>query len=377
MTIKPFRICAFVALALGLRTFISVSPVQAQTTQRVDVAGDGTAFSVALNSSELGKEYALLTELKAKSAATATITLKGPAGIVGKVFVKVVPASTDINTLDLNPLYWTPIPVRYVNGDFKAEIITGEDPYLGEGQALNCPPYLSASEINYMLEQLRLVYGPNFSRIQLCQLLTAQLGGFNSSVVFNDEGGPEGDALTARGVIQRDACSSAYKYIVQYRINPTGLPWYQYTGLNNITASLKVAPATPVSGGVKPGAWRLKDSEGRNKGSKILITPALGATYDQKFGAPGTDKLFIQYWKNGVVPPKKEHKGKTRILFGSKLFMINKDPVGKHLNGKKKTITLVNGERAFSFCAALKAEDSCNKAYAKATGIKCKKIYSK
>lgn len=363
-------------LALTVLVITSVSPAAAQTTQRVDVAGDGSAFSVALNSSELGKEYALLTEVKTLSAATASISLNGPSGVVGKIFVKAIPANQSIDTLDLNPLYWTPVPVRYINGDFRAQIITGEDPYLGEGQALKCPSYLGAEEINLMLNQLRAVYGQTFTKQQLCLLLTAQLAGFNVTSL-DDYLAPDGETPLARGVVMRDACSKAYKYIVQFRINPTGLPWYEYTGLQNITATFSVVPAKPISAGLKAGAWRLKRSEGRDNGAWILLTSALGLAMDEKYGAPGTDTLYLQYWKNGQVQKKKEYKGKTRILYGSKLLMINKDPTRKQLNGKKKTFTFVNGDSAYSFCASLKAEDSCNKDYAKATGIKCKKVYSK
>jgi hypothetical protein len=220
------------------------------------------------------------------------------------------------------------------------------------------------------------VYGPGFTKQQLCLLLTSQLAGFNVTSL-DDYLAPDGATPLARGVVMRDACSKAYKYIVQFRINPTGLPWYEYTGLQNITATLNVAPAKPISAGFKFGEWRLKESEGRDNGAWIFLTAALGLAMDEKYGAPGTDTLYLQYWKNGEVQKKKEYKGKTRILYGSKLLMINKDPTRKHLNGKKKTFTFVNGDSAYSFCASLKAEDSCNKAYAKATGIKCKKVYSK
>ncbi len=262
--------------------------------------------------------------------------------------------------------------MRYANGEFRSQIISGEDPSVNGGSAVQCPSYLGEAEINYMLSQLRQVYGPGFTRDQLCELLTTQLssgGGFN----YNNEPNPDPEAEAARGPIMRDSCSKNYKYIVQFRINASGLGPWEYNGLNAIKATLKLAPSKPISNGVKVGTWRLKVSVGRDAGRYILIVPALGASLDDSVGAPGTDKMAIQTWKNGKIASQK--KGQTRMLFGPKLFSINKDPVQSVLNGKKRTYTYTNGERIFSFCAALKREDSCTKSYMDATAFKCKKVY--
>ncbi|MBX7145550.1 MAG: hypothetical protein K1X79_13955 [Oligoflexia bacterium] len=353
---------------------VAVDALQAQALQPFYVAGDGAPVTIPLNASEYGKEYTLIAEIKGMSAVTASVTLAGPFGVVGTIFTKAVSKTQSVQSTDLNLLNWQHVNLAYDGGKPKYQIITGEDPTSGGTTTAQCPPSLSQSELNAMLVQLQLVYGPSFTMADLCELLGGSLGNGSGGGSTGNNGATQGDGETpvAYAPIPRDSCSKSYRYLVQFRINTSGLPQTAFTGLQNITATLKLKPATPATPKAKVGSYRFKISDGIDAPWWILLFPAIGTAIDKAYGAPGTDTLYEQFWSKGKV--SKQYKGKTRILFGDKLFMINKDPVNKHLNGKRRTYMSQNGPFVNSFCFHGKRVSSCSSAYKKATGINCKVI---
>lgn len=356
----------FVALILSV---LFAPLVQAQTIQPYYVLGDGAPVTIPLNASEYGKDYAIVAEIKGMSAVTATVTLAGPFGIVGTIFTKTINKSQSIESTDLNLFGWQHVNVSYAGGKPKYQIITGEDPTSGGTTSAQCPSYLSQSELNYMLQQMQQVYGPSFTMADLCELLGGSLGSGSGSVGNNGATPGDGETAPAYAPIPRDSCSKSYRHLVQFRVNTSGLSQAQFTGLQNLTISMKLKPAIPATPKAKVGSYRFKISDGRDAPWWILLVPAIGTAASEEYGAPGTDTLYEQFWSKGKI--SKQYKGKTRILYGSMLFMINRDPVNKHLNGKRRTYMSQNGPFVNSVCMHGKRKSSCSSTYKKATGISC------
>lgn len=322
--------------------------------------GDGQAIEIPLNVSEYGKEYVVLVELRGTSAVTANIAIAGPAGVVGKLYTKQIGPGVSINSLDLNPIRWKLTKVRYQNGDFKDQLITGEPVEDSGGLRFSCPKFFTRGQLKNILDSINQA-GASITMRQLCDMLNQQFQ-INASTSFGEAAlAPDGVTPIARGVVFKDSCSNKYRTIVQLRVNPTGLPLYEYGFGQALKITLKLAP----NAAGEPIRWRYKVSDGRDAPNWILLTQAIGVAQDDAYGAVGTDSILSQTWKNGAFTQK---KFKSRILFGAPHFMISK----KHpADRKKRTLAVLNGDQVYSFCFPHKRVSSCTTAYAQKMKIRC------
>lgn len=333
MKLQQLFLCAFSLFAADVAT--------AQSVRQISVAPDGAAMALPLTAEDMGRDIVLLAETTEKSAQKITITLGGPPGVSGRVSTQLVPADTVIESLDLAS-GWTPISVRYPGGDLKPYILVGEST-TGSSGTSGCPSWMTQEVIQGFVQLYRTLpqYGPGITEAQVCALLS---GGLNFGSNQNNGEEETSTGLTpASGVALRDACSAKYKLVVQYRINTAGQPASSFNGTQSLQASLKVKKTKVINAGT------LKAAEGRDgHGSYIYLAPAIRYTWNQNYGAPGSDKLLVQkYRKDGSVQWTKTFK--TRPLFGKVVYDISN--VTSVLKGKGKlTFTTQNGSDAYSRC---------------------------
>lgn len=322
------------ALFLTLAGWILPAAAAAQNEVLYHVAKDTPEFSIPLTSDLQGKEFVIMTESTSKSSETVSVTLGGVAGANGRVFAISVPAATAMSSLG-GTAGWELIKLGYPNGPVdKTNVLVGEStdpPSAGNG----CPAWMDQNTIDMFLAIYQGLpqYGPGFTVGQMCALF----GGGGSSGPPD----PLGDLTPASGVILRDSCSSANKSVVQFRISLAGQPASIFSTNKSLRVSLKMAPKKVVNAGT------LKHAEGRDGPSAwIYLAPAIKVTFDQRYGAPGSDTLIVRKYKNGKV--SKEKKFKTRPLFGSVTYDIS--PVQSMLKGGKLTMITQNGSDVYSRC---------------------------
>ena len=219
----------------------------------------------------------------------------------------------------------------------KSNIIVGESTTpSGSGGCAG----MSQSVIDAFLAIYRGVYGPGLTEAQMCALIGGGGGGQSGPP------DPLGDLTPASGVVLRDSCSSDYKSVVQFRISLAGQPPTIFTTGKSLRVSLNMGPKKVKKAGT------LKRAEGRDgHNAWIYLAPAIKYSYDQSYGAPGSDTLIVRKYKNGVVV--KEKKFKTRPLFGSVVYDIS--PVQSMLKGGKLTMITQNGSDVYSRCMPAKA----------------------
>jgi hypothetical protein len=341
-----FRIIpALAAAILALSTTAS-----AQNYRILSTAADGQEIYIPLSSEDMGRDIVILAESTTPSAQTVTVTLGGPAGTNGQVLSALPLTSTNIFGLDLNA-GWNVVQLGYPNGPVnRNNIIVGESTTGGGGT--ECPSWISP----VMLQTLHQVY-PGLTDAQICAMMSQNPSG----------GTPEptpgpGELTPARGFVLQDACSSVTKTAVQFRISLAGQPLSVFTSGQAVRASIKIEKTKVLNSGT------MKRAEGRDGPSAwIYLAPAIKYTFDQRYGAPGSDNLIVQKYRNGVAIKTK--KFKTRPLFGTVMYDIS--PVQSMLSGSGKlTFTTVNGAQAYSRCVPAKKQRWFFGKYKKLHGIR-------
>lgn len=332
-------------LLTGIFGLLCSSTAMAQNVRMITLAPDGQEISIPLSAQDQGRDIVLVAETTNLSAQRVSVTLGGPPGIGGRVLSQMVGKGVTAQALPLDT-GWTPINLRYPGAAFRSGILVGESTTSGGGGG-GCPPWMSPQIIASFLAIYRALpeYGPNFTEAQLCALIGSDPTGSGG------QGGTSGDPseLTpASGAILRDACSSDYKLAVQFRISLAGQPSSTFNGSQSIRASLKLAKSKVVNSGT------MKAAQGRDgAGAWIYLAPAIKVVLNEQYGAPGSDKLTVQRYRNGK--PNMTKVFKTRPLWGSVIYDIS--PVQSVLKGSGKlTFTTQNEDEVYSRCVPAKKQ---------------------
>lgn len=323
-------------LIRSLLAFGVLLPIAASAQNEIvyQVAPNAPEFSIPLTPNLQGKEFVILTESTSKSSETVSVTLGGVAGANGRVSSMSIPAEYAISNLNLSA-GWEPVMLGYPSGKVdKTNILVGESTTPPNGNG-GCPSWLTPEVLQSFLDIYHQVpQYANYTEADLCVLF----GGSGGSTEPPD---PLGDLTPASGPVFRDSCSSANKTVVQFRISLAGQPASIFNSNKSLRVSLKMAAKKVSNSGT------MKQAEGRDGSSAwIYLAPAIRFSYDQKYGAPGSDTLFVRKYKNGVLASEK--KFLTRPLFGSVVYDIS--PVQKVLKGGKLTMITVNGSDVYSRC---------------------------